>query len=136
VSPPAQSPPTVPPRSARFINVRLEPATIRPRTRARLRFLLTSETRVQLKLDRQVLGRVKRGSRGCEQRTRRNARNPPCSYFLPLPGRRLVAGRAGSNQVTLTRRFAGRVLKAGVYRLTLRAASGDLTQLVFKVLRR
>ena len=125
-----------PPRSGRFADVRLSPTVIGPRTRARLRFTLTTATRVQLSVERRMAGRRRPGSSLCERRTSRNARNRLCTYFVPLPGRRLVTGRADSNQVAVTTTFAGTVLTAGAYRLTLRTSTGERSQLAFTVVRR
>ena len=135
LAPDAESSPAESTR-VRLVDVRLSPTAIGPRARARLRFTLTSATRVQLSVERRAVGRRDPASSLCERRTRRNARNRPCSYFVALPGRRLVTGRAASNQVALTTTFAGTVLTAGAYRLTLQTSSGERRHVAFTVVRR
>jgi hypothetical protein len=44
-----------------------------------------------------------------------------------------VSGKAGANRLTFTRRFAGKTLAVGSYRLVLLATGGATRRILFKV---
>jgi len=95
---------------AKLSRVTLSTRTIKPRTRAKLRFTLSQAVRVTLTVQRVVVGRQ------------------PGTI-----GRRLLSGKAGSNTLVFTRSFAGKVLRPGRYRLVLAPKGGNTLRVTFTV---
>jgi len=112
--PPPAAPPAPPPAPAdvapKLSRVALSERTIRRTTRARLSFTLSQGVRATLTLQ------MRSGAR-----------------YVAVGGRRVITGKAGSNGVVLTRIFAGRILRPGVYRLVLTATGGNTQRLTFFV---
>jgi len=112
VPPPPPPPPVA--TAARLTRTSLSPRAIGPRTRAKLRFTLSRAVRVKLTVEIR-----RRGGR-----------------YVRLKGFRFVRAKAGANTVTITRRFAGRTLRPGSYRLVVRATGGGNTRkITFRVTR-
>jgi len=61
--------------------------------------------------------------------TNRRVRSPSCTRYQTLTGSRLIKGASGVNRVKVTNRFRSRALRAGKYRVVLRATKGN-TRLV------
>lgn len=89
--------------------------------------------RVTLKLERRRNGRRTTASARCRAPSATNRGRSRCTYFTAVKGQRTISARTGSNRVTLTRTFAGRTLRPGSYRLSLRPAAGSVRRLTFTV---
>jgi uncharacterized delta-60 repeat protein len=108
------SEPPVPVAHAAFTRATLSRRTIDRRHRATLRFTLSSATTVRMTIER-ATGSAPR-------------------VFRKVTGRRVIQGRAGVNTVTLSRTFAGRVLRRGSYRVVLRTPrSTSVRRVSFRV---
>lgn len=105
---------------------------IRTRTRGHINYLLSKSSSVSVRLQRLGTGR-QLGSGRCQRRTSRNRRGKPCTYFGGTVAKRSVRGKRGSNRLSLRKRFGGKTLRNGIYRVTVRARGGSLRQAVFTV---
>ncbi len=128
--PPPPPPPVVP--AAKITAATLSPRTIRPKTKARLRFTLSRGVRVTLTVERKLKGRRK-GKQSCRKPSRSNRGGKSCTYYSRVKGTRTISGKTGANTVTITRRFANRNLSAGSYRLVLRLSNGNVRRITFTV---
>lgn len=108
------------------------PQVIRAQTRGRITYLLSASATVSVTLQRQRTGRYTRRT-GCGAPSSANRRGQPCTYFGGVAARRTARGSRGTNRMTLRKRFAGRTLSRGFYRVTVRARNGSQRQAAFSV---
>ena len=113
-SPPAPPAVAPPPPSVRVTQLRISPRSVRRRARVSLRLSRPATLTVTVQAGR--AGR-RIGSR-CVAPTRALRRRASCTRYVELRGRRMLRG-SGTVRFTLTRRFAGRTLKPGRYRLAI-----------------
>jgi hypothetical protein len=122
VAPAAPAPPP-PPRLAPVAlrGLRIAPHTLRRRARATLRLSLPATLTVSVEAGRP--GR-RRGSQCVAPRRSLHQR---CTRYVALRGSRTLRAHAGAYAFRLTRRFAGRTLRPGRYRLAVvaRDAAGN-----------
>jgi DNA-binding beta-propeller fold protein YncE len=122
-APAAPAPPPPPPRLAPVAlrGLRIVPHTLRRRARASLRLSLPATLTVTVEIGRP--GR-RRGSQCVAPRRSLRQR---CTRYVALRGSRTLHARAGTYAFTLSRRFAGRTLRPGRYRLAIvaRDAAGN-----------
>jgi hypothetical protein len=122
VAPAAPAPPP-PPRLAPVAlrGLRIAPHTLRSRARATLRLSLPATLTVSVEAGRP--GR-RRGSQCVAPRRSLHQR---CTRYVALRGSRTLRAHAGAYAFRLTRRFAGRTLRPGRYRLAVvaRDAAGN-----------
>ncbi len=116
-----------------FSRAALSTSVLRPKTKATLRFTLTGAASVSLTLQQQLVGRQVSSAKGCKKPASGKKRGKPCTYFGSSIGRKLVQAKAGETSLSFTRKFAGKTLKAGIYRLILRATGGASEQIAFTV---
>lgn len=98
-------------------------AAVRPRRalpgrRLALRYELSEDARVRVRLDRALPGRRAHAGR-CVPPRRRNLRRPRCRLWEPLRSYRPRAAVAGANLLRLRARNGRRRLESGVYRLAI-----------------
>lgn len=98
-------------------------AAVRPRRalpgrRLLLRYELSEDARVRIRLDRALPGRRARAGR-CVPTRRRNLRRPRCRLWEPLRSYRPRAAVAGANLLRLRARDGRRRLEPGLYRLAI-----------------
>ena len=107
------------------------------RKRAKVAYGLTEAAKVKVTVERALPGR-KVGFR-CAAPTKKNRGRKRCTRFKAVKGSLSQNGNAGANTLTLNRRFGGRNLPAGAYRLVVRAtdAAGNATvkRVGFKIVR-
>lgn len=113
--------------------VEVAPQIIRSKTRGRLTYLLSRSSRVSVRLQRMEKGRQLSARSGCQRPTTRNRRGKPCTYFGSTVAKRSARGKRGINRLTVRRRFAGKTLRRGLYRATVRARGGSFRQSTFIV---
>ncbi|WP_028060938.1 SMP-30/gluconolactonase/LRE family protein [Candidatus Solirubrobacter pratensis] len=117
--PPAPPPPPPPAAAVRLSGLRIVPRSLRRRARVTLRLTRPASLTVTVQAARK--GR-RSGSRCVLPRRSLHRR---CTRFATLPGKRSLRAGAGSYAFTLTRRFAGRTLRRGAYRLAVTALDSD-----------
>lgn len=70
----------------------------------------------------------------CAAATHRTLRYKRCTFVVRVPGRLLLEGSEGANVISVDRQITGRTLRAGTYRLVLRAAGNDVERrITFRV---
>lgn len=134
-TPPPTGIPTAPkPRPASVSALRLTPATIR-NGRAQLRFSLSAASKLSIRVELQRAGRrLSSMSSRCAAATHRALRYKRCTYVVRVPGLLLLAGSEGANVISVDRQITGRALRAGTYRLVLRAAGNNVERrITFRV---
>jgi uncharacterized delta-60 repeat protein len=124
-------PPPPPPPAPAVTAASLSPATLRPKTKAKLKFTLNVATTVKLTVEQKLKGR-KKGSK-CSKPSSKNKKGKSCTYYTKVGGSKKVSGKAGSNKLTFTRKFGSKTLKAGSYRLNLKLSSGSVKRISFSV---
>lgn len=126
-NPTPPTPPAAAPRRRRatVTSLRLSRSRLIGGRRIVASFTLSSRARVRVTVDAQRTGRRGAGGRCLRQTSRRRA-GRACRYTETV-GTRTVQGRAGRNRVAIKRRFAGRLLRRGRYRVGVRVLSGGPT---------
>lgn len=118
-------------KRTKVVGVSVSPQVLTSKTRGRITFRLSKSSRVSVVLQRQGTGRYLNARTGCQRRTSRNRRGKPCTYFGGIAAKRSASGKRGTNRMTLRRRFAGKTLRKGLYRVTVRASGGSYRQAAF-----
>lgn len=138
-SPPATTTPVVTPPATttvaipRISGLSAKPARFRPAGRAgaaaraggtQLQIRLTTAAKLQIVLERRVAGR--RAGKSCVKPTRKNAKAKRCDRFQTVTTQN-ADGTVGANVLRITGRVRGKALKAGAYRVRVRATAGGRT---------
>jgi hypothetical protein len=107
------------------------------RKRAKVAYGLSEAAKVTFKVERVLPGR--KVGRRCAAPNHKNRSRKRCTRYVPMKGSLSQNGKAGANTLTLNRRFGGRNLPAGAYRLIARAtdAAGNtaIKRVSFKIMR-
>jgi len=112
--------------------VSVAPSVLGPRTKGRITYDIAAASRVTVSLQKQRFGRFTSRT-GCGAPSSRNRGGKPCSYFGAVVAKRTASARKGRNTMGLARRFAGRTLRSGLYRVTVKPRNGFFRQAAFKV---
>jgi len=124
-----------PPAKRRVSALKTTARVLGPRTKATVSYRLSRAGSVSVRVQQKRTGRrtVSGGKTTCKKASFANVGGARCSYYTRLAQRRTLKGKAGTNRFTLQRRFAGRTLTKGSYRLELVPTGGSAAFLGFRV---